>query len=149
MPVSALDDHLGYWMRAASNAVSQGFARRLADQGVTVAEWAVLRVVYDGPAIAPSDLAARMGLTKGAISKLAERLQAKGLLARADHPDDRRGHLLALTATGRALVPRLAAIADANDRAFFSVLDAAEKSTLDHLIRALVTRQGLTGTPID
>ncbi|MCW1934058.1 MarR family winged helix-turn-helix transcriptional regulator [Pararhodobacter zhoushanensis] len=149
MPVSALDDHLGYWMRAASNAVSQGFARRLADQGVTVAEWAVLRVLYDAPAMAPSELAARMSLTKGAISKLSDRLQAKGLLTRADHPDDRRGHLLDLTATGRALVPSLAAIADANDTAFFDVLDPPEKAALDQLIKALVVRHGLTGTPVD
>ncbi|WP_220443915.1 MarR family transcriptional regulator [Pararhodobacter zhoushanensis] len=55
---------------------------------MTVAEWALLRLLYDGPAIVPSDRAARMGLTKGAIRKLSDRLQSKGLLTRADHPVD-------------------------------------------------------------
>ena len=46
--VSDLAAHTGYWLRMVSNAVSQDFARKLADQGVTVAEWAVMRVLYDG-----------------------------------------------------------------------------------------------------
>lgn len=57
--------------------------------------------------------------------------------------------MLDLTATGRALAPRLAASADANDTAFFDVLDATEKATLGQLIKALVIRHGLTGTSVD
>ena len=44
-PVPELTDHLGYWLRQVSNHVSQGFARKLAAQDVTVAEWAVMRVL--------------------------------------------------------------------------------------------------------
>ena len=71
---SNLVTHLGFWLRMVSNAVSHSFARKLESQGVTVSEWVVLRALYDVERVPPSQLAARMGLTKGAISKLADRL---------------------------------------------------------------------------
>lgn len=145
---SALQDHLGYWLRAVSNAVSHAFARRLDGAGVTVAEWVFLRTLHDGDGIAPSLLAERMGMTKGAISKLADRLAEKGLVERTPHPEDGRAHRLALTPAGRALVPRLAGIADGNDAAFFAALEPAERRRLETLLRKLAAAHGLTTPPV-
>ena len=44
---SSLDRHLGYWLRAVSNAVSRGFAARVEAEGVSVAEWVFLRLLHD------------------------------------------------------------------------------------------------------
>src|SRR3546814_9220557 len=78
-----------------------------------------MRVLYDADALAPTALADKMGMTKGAISKLAERLLDKSLVARSDNPNDKRAHTLSLTASGREKTPVLAAIADSNDANFF------------------------------
>lgn len=145
---SGLEDHLGYWLRAVSNAVSVAFARNLEGAGVTVAEWVFLRALLDSSAIAPSHLAERMGMTKGAISRLADRLAAKGLVQRAANPDDARAQTLALTPRGRALVPRLSAIADRNDAAFFGVLSPADRSALGRLLRGIAAAHGLTKPPL-
>ncbi|MXO73116.1 MarR family winged helix-turn-helix transcriptional regulator [Alteraurantiacibacter buctensis] len=144
-----LDGHLGYLLRTVSNAVSHAFARKLTSEGVTVAEWALLRVLYDVPGIAPAALAARMGMTRGAISKLALRLTGKGLLASRAHPDDGRAQMLELTEPGRALVPNLAAIADTNDSEFFAALSPVENATLRKLAQALITHHALTGVAVD
>ena len=48
---------------------------------VTVAEWVVLRELYNSGS-APSALADRLGMTRGAISKLADRLIAKEMIVR-------------------------------------------------------------------
>src|SRR5690348_17127398 len=114
-PPSTLDTHLGYWLRMVSNGVSRSFARKVEREGVTVAEWVFLRALFDVERVAPSQLADAMGMTKGAISKLADRLLEKALIARRENPDDRRAQTLALTPAGRELVPRLAALADSND----------------------------------
>ena len=87
---AALADHLGYWLRYVSNHVSQGFARRLEGRGVTVAEWVILRELFDVEAMVPSQLAEKLGLTRGAISKLADRLVAKALIVRTASTEDRR-----------------------------------------------------------
>lgn len=147
--VSDLTAHMGYLLRMVSNAVSQEFARKVASEGVTVAEWALLRSLYDSDPVAPSVLARKMGLTKGAISKLAERLLEKGLLERTGNPDDKRGHRLSLSAAGLGKVPLLAALADGNDAAFFAVLTDDERDRLRHLLAALIDRHGLSAVPID
>ena len=147
--ISDLTTHTGYWMRMVSNAVSQDFARKVAAEDVTVAEWAFMRALYDEKAMAPSALAEKMGMTKGAISKLAERLLAKGLIGRADSDRDKRAHSLFLTPEGRAKVPRLASLADLNDADYFGVLTSEEHAALDRILRALVERRGLNGVPVD
>lgn len=147
--ISDLTAHTGYWMRMISNAVSQDFARRVAGEGATVAEWVFLRALYDERSLSPSLLAEKMGMTKGAISKLADRLMEKGLVSRTEDEADRRAHHLALSAEGRAKVPQLAALADANDAEAFSVLSADDRAELDRLLKLLVERRGLSAVPID
>lgn len=146
---SQLTDHLGYWLRMVSNHVSQAFARRVEDHGVTVAEWVVLRQLHDAEALAPSQLAERLGLSRGAISKLAERLIAKGLAARASHATDGRSHTLSSTPAGRALIPDLAALADENDAEAFGALSPEDRRTLGELLRRIAMARGLSTPPID
>jgi DNA-binding MarR family transcriptional regulator len=146
-PVSDLETHLGYWLRMVSNAVSQSFARRLEAEGVTVAEWVFLRMLWDIDPVAPSLLAGRMGMTKGAISKLADRLNGKALVERRADPIDGRAQILSLTAAGRALVPRLAALADVNDAAFFGTLSPEDRNDLERLLRKIVSDRKLTDVP--
>lgn len=149
MTVSAMDAHLGYWLRFVSNHVSHAFGRRLEGRGVTVAEWVVLRALHDEDAMAPSRLAERLGMTRGAISKLADRLAGKGLAVRGTGGGDRRFQTLALTAAGRALVPELSALADENDAAFFGDLDPAERERIAEAMKSIVRRLGLRAVPID
>lgn len=145
---SDLQSHLGFWLRTVSNAVSHSFARRVEAQGVTVAEWVFLRVLYDAEEISPSQLAERMGMTRGAISKLADRLVDKAMLERRSS-DGGRGQLLSLTPAARALVPRLAELADENDAAFFGALSRDEKRTLEQLLRRIALDRRLSEPPTE
>jgi DNA-binding MarR family transcriptional regulator len=88
LAISGLDSHIGYWLRFVSNHVSHAFARKLEGRDVTVAEWAALRELYDVEGIAPIRVAERLGMTRGAISKLAERLITKSLARRKPDPTD-------------------------------------------------------------
>lgn len=146
---SELTAHTGYWMRMVSNAVSQEFARKVSGEDVTVAEWSFMRALYDLEPTPPSVLAERMGMTKGAISKLAERLVAKGLVARAESQQDKRAHSLSLTTGGRAKIPVLASLADENDAVFFGVLTKKEHEALDRILKVLAVRHRLKATPVD
>jgi DNA-binding MarR family transcriptional regulator len=148
MEISPLQSHLGYWLRYVSNHVSHAFALKVAARGVTVAEWVVLRELYDGES-APSALADRLGMTRGAISKLADRLIAKGLIARRLSPGDRRFQTLALTRKGRELTPKLAALADQNDEEFFAPLDHVTREAIETAMKEIVRRLGFRAAPVD
>ncbi len=148
-PISALTTHLGYWLRMVSNQVSLGFAKKLATMDVTVAEWVVMRELYDVETLAPSRLAERMGMTRGAISKLADRLLAKALIARDASPDDGRAQTLALTEAGRKLVPQLAALADANDADYFGHLPPTERQMLEAVLKTVAERRDIRTIPVE
>jgi DNA-binding MarR family transcriptional regulator len=148
-PASDLTSHLGYWLRHVSNHVSHAFARKLESRDVTVAEWVVMRELYGEDAMAPSRLADTIGLTRGAISKLAERLIAKSLVTRTADMSDGRTHTLALTTKGRALIPKLAALADQNDAEFFDHLSAKERTTVERVLREIVKKRGLKSIPVN
>jgi DNA-binding MarR family transcriptional regulator len=148
-PVPDLTAHLGYWLRYVSNHVSQAFARKVEAHGVTVAEWVLLRHLLEERTLAPSRLAARMGMTRGAISKLADRLIAKSMLVRTADPGDGRAQTLSLTSAGRALVPHLAALADANDAEFFDHLAPNDRAALLRILLGIVEKRGLKSPPVD
>jgi DNA-binding MarR family transcriptional regulator len=132
-----------------SNQVSQAFARKVLARDVTVAEWVMLRVLFEHDTLAPSVLAAQLGMTRGAISKLADRLVAKALVTRTADERDRRYQELAITAAGRALVPELAKLADQNDAEFFCHLTAADRAAITRVMQDIVRRHGLRTSPVD
>jgi DNA-binding MarR family transcriptional regulator len=147
--VSALETHLGYWLRLVSNQVSHEFRRKLEQRGVTVAEWVVLRKLLEAAPLAPSQVADALGMTRGAISKLNDRLLHKELIEIAASPSDGRQQVVSLTRRGQTLVPQLAAAADENDHDFFGVLTTTEQTALRKLVMKLVREHALRGTPID
>jgi len=146
---SDLETHLGYWLRFVSNHVSHAFGLKLQARDVTVAEWVVLRELLDGEGASPSVLADRLGMTRGAISKLADRLIAKKLVDRTLSTEDRRQQTLSLTAAGRKLVPTLATLADRNDAEFFGHLKPAEHAALEKMLRDIVRRHDLKTIPTE
>ena len=146
---SDLTAHLGYWLRYVSNHVSHAFAQKVASQGVTVAEWVLMRSLHAADPLPPSVLAERMGMTRGAITKLADRLIAKGLLVRNPDPNDGRAQRLALTSAGAAIVPELAAGADRNDAEFFDHLAQEEREALLRILKEIVSRRGLKTIPVE
>lgn len=147
--VSPLEAHLGYWLRFVSNQVSHAFSVKLASRGVSVAEWVVLRELYERDSMVPSELAGKIDMTRGAISKLVDRLEAKELARRTTSNEDRRYQALSLTAKGRAMVPKLAALADENDAEYFGHLGPAEQQSIKAAMQEIVRRHGLKSVPVE
>jgi DNA-binding MarR family transcriptional regulator len=147
--VSELTAHLGYWLRQVSNHVSYAFARKLAARDVTVAEWAVMRALYAKEPTSPSQLADDMALTRGAVSKLADRLINKALVAKEQNPNDGRAHKLKLTKAGMSLVPELAALADRNEAECFGQMPDKDRQALERVLKDIVARLGIVATPLE
>jgi DNA-binding MarR family transcriptional regulator len=147
---SGLKSHIGYWMRVVSNSVSHTFARKLESSGVTVAEWVVLREMYGGDdTTSPSVVAELTGLTRGAVSKLIERLLQKGFVIRTEASGDRRYQDIRLTPQAVSLVPQLAALADKNDEEFFDCLNKGERAELLGLLQKLANHHHFKTIPTE
>src|ERR1700722_947790 len=147
--VPQLESHLGYWLRRVSNAVSGAFARALQEKRTSVAEWVLLRELYERGQTAPGELAESLGLTRGAVSKIFDKLDAKGWIQTEAKEGDSRFRLLSLTRAGRRSLPVLAEIADQNDARYFNCLSAREKSTLRELLTKLADNNRIHDIPTE
>lgn len=147
--IAGLDSHLGYWLRRVSNHVSGAFARSLQAREVSVAEWVVLRQVSQQPGIHATVVSSTLGLTRGAISKILDKLELRGWISRGVDPADARLQLLTLTRKGLRAIPELSAIADQNDKKFFACLTPSEQQTLRHLLVKLVEQNNIQIIPTE
>jgi len=138
---SNLEDHFGYWLRCLSNFVSHTFAERLANHGISVAQWVVLRTLYGNEGVTLNEAAKQVGVDKSTLSRMVERLVQKGWVNRSEGPD-RRSLGLMLTATGIKLVVQSAKLADENDHAFFQALSARQRKEFLSTIKQLLTANG-------
>jgi len=146
---SALEVHFGYWLRRVSNHVSGRFAKALQERQVSVAEWVVLSHIEEHPGIRPAELAETIGLTRGAISKVLDKLEDKKWLTRKTLEADNRGQLLYLTQRGRRILPELREIADRNDRQFFDCLNTKERAMLGQVLRKLTASNEIPDVPVE
>lgn len=146
--VSRLDAHVGYWLRCVSNQFSHALNRELENKGVTLAEWLALRELYEGD-LRPSTLAERLGLTRGAVSKLARKLAASLMITQQASIGDERGQMLSLTDDGRAVVHVFAVFLDQADEEFFGHLEPDTRALIMSIMRDIVLRRGLRAAPED
>jgi DNA-binding MarR family transcriptional regulator len=147
-PESSLESHLGYWLRRVSNHVSGNFKSALQARSTSVAEWVVLSLVEERPGITPGELAESLELTRGAISKVIDKLEAKDWITGSTKADDNRVRCFNLTRKGSRALPPLRQIADTNDQAFFNVLQHDERATLQRLLIKLIESHKINSVPV-
>lgn len=106
---------IGALLRIPWEAVQEHILERLHREGFTDIDPSYLIVVqYPGPqGERPSDLAARLRISKQALNHLLGQLEHLGYLERRPDPDDRRSKRIALTSRGtRAATTIREAVAD-------------------------------------
>lgn len=147
-PAAPLEAHLGFWLRFVSNHVSMRFRQQLEAHDLSVTDWVALRTLLARPDCKHAELIEALGMTKGAASKVITRLQDKGLAQRQLARGSAREQVLGLTSAGKALVPRLASLADDNDEHFFGHLPREERQALMRTLQALVDHHRMKDIPI-
>jgi MarR family multiple antibiotic resistance transcriptional regulator len=85
------------------NAVEE---RVKAAAGVGAGHFELLRYVRDHPDTRVADLASAFAIGVGTTSKIVDRLEKQGWMARRPNPANRRSSLLALTPAGESVVSR-------------------------------------------
>ena len=95
-------DSVGYKLLQLALAMRRETASRLLTLGLTEAQWRPLWMLKAGRADTPQALARVLGVDAGAMTRMLDRLEAKGLIGRVRSLTDRRVTQLRLTATGEA-----------------------------------------------
>lgn len=129
---------LPYRLSVASNAVSQRIAAAYRTRfGLRIPEWRVLAVVAERERATQAELVSATAMDKMSVSRAVAALVARGLLARAAAPADRRTRALALTADGQALYEEIAPLALALEAELLAPFTEAERAHLMTLLQRL------------
>ena len=80
--------------------MQQHFTRTLRKWGIRAAEYSVLSLIETNPFVTPADLSQALAIKRPNLVGVIDRLERRGLIARAVYAHDRRNHVLGLTARG-------------------------------------------------
>jgi len=136
----SLLNQVGRELRAAVDA-------QLGPLGLT-SQQASLLTLAARRSTSPNELLGEVGVDTAGMTRLLDRLAAKGLVERVRHPDDRRSVVIELTPAGRALVPLLPPVFGRVTKTLLAGFTAPEIEQLSAmLLRMLTNLRGLATTP--
>lgn len=138
------EDSVGYMMRNILTALARGVERELAHTDLTNAQWVPLYKIYAGRAGTPAELARECQLDAGAMTRMLDRLESKGLCKRVRSEADRRVVHIELTESGLRAASAIPNILSGVQNAHLAGFSLAEFELLKHFLRRILdnTRSG-------
>jgi MarR family 2-MHQ and catechol resistance regulon transcriptional repressor len=99
-------DPVHCWLvwRKAHEAASDYLLKGLEKTGISDTDFRVLEALLHKGPLPVNTIGPKVHLTPGSISVAVDRLLERGLVSRAESPDDRRVRIVALTKAGRDLI---------------------------------------------
>ena len=119
--------------------------RALRPLGVSQAGGLVLGVLRDHGAMPPSQLGARLIVSRATVTGLVDSLEGAGFVQRTPHPEDRRSLMVKLTPAGLDVVARLRPLVHEAEKAWLSGLSDEELAQLIGLLHRV--QQSLEDNP--
>jgi len=89
-------------------------------------------------ALNPSQLYTRLQRSSGGMTKMLKRLEQRGLVNRADNPDDRRGSVISLTRRGLSVQDRVFNAFLSASQSVLSPMTGKEQVEADRSLRILL-----------
>lgn len=105
-----LDNQLCFALYSASLAMTKAYKPLLDGLGLTYPQYLVLLVLWEHDALTVSELGEHLFLDSGTLTPLLKRLEAADLVSRERLADDERRVRVSLTAGGRRLKAKAAAV---------------------------------------
>lgn len=143
-PESSDDFHLHnsftFWIARLASAMREQFNQALAEHDITWPQWMIMNVLHHKLAVTPAQIADNIGVDRSAVTRLVDRLEKKGMVARSFDGLDRRSIQIVMTTQGCRLVTQINAAAKEHQDSFMSQLPSTEcrglKGNIQKLLRA-------------
>jgi DNA-binding MarR family transcriptional regulator len=101
------DESVGYLLRLSLTALARAADAHMRPSDLTSTQWSPLMIIGRGGNPTAATLARELNTDTGAMTRMLDRLERKGLLTRRRSLEDRRVVELELTDAGRAAIGRL------------------------------------------
>ena len=132
------DESAAYLMRRILSCMAAEVDEALEPRGLTNAQWVPLFKLHLGEASTVAELARQCQLDVGAMTRMLDRLEAKGLVTRVRSSEDRRVVNLELTREGRESAKQIPAVLCKVQNAFLQGFTQDEFRQLKALLRRVL-----------
>jgi len=132
-----LDGYLPYLLNRAGARIATAFNEEMRRLGTSLQAWRVLAALRERDGRRMGDLSLTTTIEVSTLTRLADNMEKKGLVARRRDANDTRAVLLHVTAAGRRLTRRVLPIAERYEKVALSGFGAAEAETLKAALRRL------------
>ncbi|HNW26887.1 MAG TPA: MarR family transcriptional regulator [Spirochaetota bacterium] len=105
-----LDNQLCFVLYAGSRAITRLYTPLLKKLGITYPQYLVLLVLWEEDGLGVSAIGSRLRLDTGTLTPLLKRMESQGLLSRRRTVSDERKVAVYLTARGKKLKEKAAAV---------------------------------------
>jgi DNA-binding MarR family transcriptional regulator len=109
----------------------------MSEHGLTDAQWKPLWMLKTGRATTAIELAREIDVDAGAVTRMVDRLEAKGLVERVRSESDRRVVHLRLTAAGEAVVKKVPFVLASVNNDFLRGFSESEWKQLRRLLERM------------
>jgi len=130
------DLSIGYLLTAVRTRMLQEMDAALHPRGLTGAQFTILRRIAENSAHTAADLCRLLQYDTGSMTRMLDRLEEKGVIARERCPDDRRVVNIHLTASGASDYPKWREEVRGRLSDIFDAISNEEQT----LLRSLLTR---------
>ena len=127
----------GFLLRRAHQISAAVFEDECRELALTPAQFGVLTVLKSHPGLGQSSLARALGFDKVTVLRVLRGLEARGFVARAPAPDNKRNVSVALTAGGQDVLSQAQKPAEKAYKRLLAPLDKAQQVQLVSLLQQL------------
>lgn len=138
-----VEDSIGYLLSRSKSMLSKSVDDALVEMEITHAQASVFMMLALGKCSTAAELARDLFIDAGAMKRMLDRMEAKGFIQRAPHPEDKRLYLIQLTQQGKALADQLPAIFCDVLTIGFTNFTPEEIGFLKSLLRKLLANRSL------
>ena len=132
----------------AAHRVRNAADARLRERGLSLQGYKLMRALEDSDR-SMREISDALHISPRTVTDMIDGLEARGMVARCPHPDDRRVTLVHLTSEGRRQLAAAAAGAELASRAAVSGLSAADQKILRDLLDQVAPAASSDGPPGD
>jgi DNA-binding MarR family transcriptional regulator len=132
------DESVGWLMKRALISVAQAADKRLEPKGITHAQWAALFMLQRCRASTVAELARETQSDPGAMTRLLDRLEAKGFCRRQRSTEDRRVVRVELTPEGEVAAQEVPVVLAQVLNEHLAGFSKTEWSQLKDMLRRMV-----------
>ena len=145
LPLPFVDGYLPALLAQASKLISTEFHREVEMAGFSVTEWRILASLTGQPGISIGGLAQISVSKQPTVTRLLDRMEARGYVERFAHETDRRITMVRITAAGQTIVASLILKAKEHERRILQPFGLKRAETLKVTLRRIIELHRLPG----